>query len=174
MICPIVTSPIILQIPSTEAAPEDISTGQNLKETLQAHAHECVGMAANMIGAHKRIITVLDQSGIKHNSNGSNGANTKTNAKASANTKAKSGTKANSETKAETILMYNPEIIQSSQPYQTQEGYLSLPGIRNTTRFERIQVRYFDEQFQEQTELFEGFTAQIIQHEIDHCNGILI
>ena len=63
MICPIVTSPIILQIPSTEATREDIPTGQNLKETFQAHAHECVGMAANMIGVHKRIIVVFDDNG---------------------------------------------------------------------------------------------------------------
>ena len=57
MICPIVTSPVLLQIPSTNATQADRSVGENLKETLQAHAHECVGMAANMIGVHKRIIT---------------------------------------------------------------------------------------------------------------------
>ena len=52
MICPIVTSPVLLQIPSTNATQADRSVGENLKETLQAHAHECVGMAANMIGVH--------------------------------------------------------------------------------------------------------------------------
>lgn len=61
MICPIVTSPVLLQIPSTNATQADRSVGENLKETLQAHAHECVGMAANMIGVHKRIIVVADQ-----------------------------------------------------------------------------------------------------------------
>ena len=65
MICPIVTSPVLLQIPSTNATQADRSVGENLKETLQAHAHECVGMAANMIGVHKRIIVVADQNATK-------------------------------------------------------------------------------------------------------------
>lgn len=67
MICPIVTSPVLLQIPSTNATQADRSVGENLKETLQAHAHECVGMAANMIGVHKRIIVVADQNATKKN-----------------------------------------------------------------------------------------------------------
>ena len=58
MICPIVTSPALLQIPSSDATPADASVGQNLLDTLAAHSHECVGMAANMIGVHKRIIVV--------------------------------------------------------------------------------------------------------------------
>lgn len=65
MICPIVTSPVLLQIPSTNATQADRSVGENLKETLQAHAHECVGMAANMIGVHKRIIVVAGQNATK-------------------------------------------------------------------------------------------------------------
>ncbi len=160
MICPIVTSPIILQIPSTEATREDMPTGQNLKETLQAHAHECVGMAAYMIGVHKRIIVVFDDNGAKNNS-GNDHKGTKTNSKANV-------------AKSEPILMYNPEIIKSAKPYETKEGCLSLSGVRSTTRFDRIEVRYLDGQFREQTKTFKGFTAQIIQHEIDHCNGILI
>ncbi len=162
MICPIVTSPVILQIPSTQATPADIATGQNLKDTLQAHAYECVGMAANMIGVHKRIIVVSNKSNAGNNSERNHKDNTD------------AKTKTKSKTKAEIILMYNPKLVQSVKPYETKEGCLSLPGIRTTTRYERIKVHYFDEQFKEQTKWFEGFTAQIIQHEIDHCNGILI
>ena len=160
MICPIVTSPIILQIPSTEATREDMPTGQDLKETLQAHAHECVGMAANMIGVHKRIIVV-------HNEN--NSEKTSKDGRKNPNKGPKT-----SKDKSDPILMYNPEIIKSSKPYETKEGCLSLSGVRSTTRFDRIEVCYFDEQFRKQTKTFKGFTAQIIQHEIDHCNGILI
>lgn len=160
MICPIVTSPIILQIPSTEATREDMPTGQNLKETLQAHAHECVGMAANMIGVHKRIIVVNGENNSEKTSKGER-KNTNNDSKVS-------------KTKSDPILMYNPEITKSSKPYETKEGCLSLSGVRSTTRFNHIEVRYFDEQFREQTKTFNGFTAQIIQHEIDHCNGILI
>ena len=160
MICPIVTSPVILQIPSTKATSADFAAGQNLKDTLRAHTHECVGMAANMIGMHKRIIVVHDESTTKHNNSN--------NRKSTAN-----GLKANKAT-SEPILMYNPEIISFSKPYETKEGCLSLPGIRSTTRFDHIEIRYLDEQFQEQIKTFKGFTAQIIQHEIDHCNGILI
>ena len=72
-------------------------------------------------------------------------------------------------------LMLNPEIIKASGEYETQEGCLSLlGGPRKTKRFHEIKVRYRTEQFQVRMKTFEGFTAQIIQHEIDHCNGILI
>ena len=72
-------------------------------------------------------------------------------------------------------LMLNPEIIKASGEYETQEGCLSLlGGPRKTKRFRKIKVRYRTEQFQVRIKTFEGFTAQIIQHEIDHCNGILI
>ena len=72
-------------------------------------------------------------------------------------------------------LMLNPEIIKASGEYETQEGCLSLlGGPRKTKRFHKIKVCYRTEQFQVRIKTFEGFTAQIIQHEIDHCNGILI
>ena len=72
-------------------------------------------------------------------------------------------------------VMLNPEIIKASGEYETQEGCLSLlGGPRKTKRFQKIKVRYQTEQFQVRLKTFEGFTAQIIQHEIDHCNGILI
>lgn len=72
------------------------------------------------------------------------------------------------------MLMYNPQIIAKSGPYETEEGCLSLDGIRKTTRYERIKVSFQDAGFRTVTAEFTDFTAQIIQHEIDHCNGILI
>ena len=72
------------------------------------------------------------------------------------------------------MVMYNPEIVKSSEPYETEEGCLSLPGVRSTKRFRKIKVRYQNEAMQVRMKTFEGWTAQIIQHEIDHCNGILI
>jgi len=72
-------------------------------------------------------------------------------------------------------LMLNPEIVKATGEYETAEGCLSLlGGPRKTKRFQKIKVRYQTEQFQTRLKTFEGFTAQIIQHEIDHCNGILI
>ncbi len=71
-------------------------------------------------------------------------------------------------------VMLNPEIIRASEPYEAEEGCLSLPGIRKTKRYRSIMVRYQNEQMQTRIKTFTGWTAQIIQHEIDHCNGILI
>lgn len=70
--------------------------------------------------------------------------------------------------------MFNPEITARSGAYETDEGCLSLIGKRSTTRYETIDVRWQDETMQWHTETFSGFTAQIIQHEVDHCNGIVI
>ena len=72
------------------------------------------------------------------------------------------------------MVMFNPEIVKSSGPYETEEGCLSLSGVRKTKRFRSIKVQYQNEQFQVRLKTFTGWTAQIIQHEIDHCNGILI
>ena len=73
------------------------------------------------------------------------------------------------------MLMLNPEIITQSGPYEAQEGCLSLlGGPRRTRRFQKIKVRYQTMEFQTRLKTFTGWTAQIIQHEIDHCNGILI
>ena len=72
------------------------------------------------------------------------------------------------------MVMFNPEIIKKSGPYQTEEGCLSLTGIRPAKRWRSIKVRYQNEKFQERLKTFTGWTAQIIQHEIDHCEGIII
>ena len=72
------------------------------------------------------------------------------------------------------MVMLNPEIIQKSLPYVTEEGCLCLQGARKTTRYRKIRVRYQDESFQEHTQDFEGHIAQIIQHECDHLEGVVI
>lgn len=136
MIRPIVTSPIALRMPSVDAGPEDAAVGQDLLDTLAAHADSCVGMAANMIGQRKRIIVVSD------------------------------GGRA--------LLMYNPRIIERANPYRAEEGCLSLPGTRSAERWRRIRVSYLDDAFRPVARAFTGNTAQIIQHEVDHCDGVLI
>ena len=72
------------------------------------------------------------------------------------------------------MVMVNPQITAKSGEYETEEGCLSLAGTRKTKRYRKITVRYQDQAFRPRTGIFEGFTAQIIQHEIDHCDGILI
>lgn len=72
------------------------------------------------------------------------------------------------------MTMLNPEIVSKSGEYETEEGCLSLAGTRSTKRFQIIKVKYQDLNFKTCHQTFTGFTAQIIQHEIDHCNGILI
>ena len=72
------------------------------------------------------------------------------------------------------MVMVNPEMIAKSGEYEAEEGCLSLAGLRKTKRYRKITVKYQDQTFRQLTGAFEGFTAQIIQHEIDHCNGILI
>lgn len=136
MVQPICRDVFFLSRKSDAAKPEDVSIGQDLLDTLQAHRDGCVGMAANMIGQAKRII-VFDDSG-------------------------------------KPTLMFNPEIIKSSGQYETEEGCLSLDGTRKTTRFRSIKVRYQNEQFQTRIKTYTDWTAQIIQHEIDHCNGVII
>ena len=136
MIRSIVKMPVLLSAPSVDATPLDAAVGQDLLDTLAAHAHECVGLAANMIGVRKRII-VFDDNGTAK-------------------------------------LMFNPEIVHASSEYSTEEGCLSLVGQRPCRRYRKIRVSYQDESFKTCQKSFSGFTAQIIQHEIDHCDGIII
>lgn len=70
--------------------------------------------------------------------------------------------------------MFNPEIIKASAPFETEEGCLSLEGTRKTKRYKSIKVMWQTRDFQTRIRTFTGWTAQIIQHEIDHCNGIII
>lgn len=136
MIRPIMTNQTFLAMPSAPATDADAQVAQDLLDTLAAHAHECVGMAANMIGVAKRII-VFDDEGTPR-------------------------------------VIFNPEIVSKAGAYDTREGCLSLIGQRPTTRYRTIKVTYHDRDFRSKTKSFTGFTAQIIQHEVDHCNGIII
>lgn len=72
------------------------------------------------------------------------------------------------------VPMVNPVIKNKLNSYEAEECCLSLTGFRNTVRYETIEVEYLDSKFQKQKGTFTGYTAQIIQHEIDHCNGIII
>lgn len=73
-----------------------------------------------------------------------------------------------------TIPMINPTIVKCANSYQAEEGCLSLDGVRKATRYRIIEVEFLNRSFEKQKQTFTGFPAQIIQHEIDHCNGILI
>lgn len=72
------------------------------------------------------------------------------------------------------FAMVNPVITNKSGEYKAEEGCLSLDGVRSCTRYDEIEVDYLDKDFQPQHRKYSGFTAQIIQHEIDHCNGVVI
>ena len=138
---PITTSIPLLRQPSEEAhsTEADLAAAQDLKDTLDAHRNGCVGMAANMIGEHKRIIAFVDE-----------------------------------ELGGRITLMFNPRITAQDGTYDTAEGCLSLNGERRTLRYQRIEVDYMDRRWRERHATFTGFTAQIIQHEIDHCDGVII
>ncbi len=72
------------------------------------------------------------------------------------------------------MVMFNPVIVKRSEPYEAEEGCLSLTGTRKAKRWKSIKVQYQNEKFQTRIKTFSGWTAQIIQHEMDHCEGIVI
>ena len=137
MVRELIHDPFMLSIKSARAGAEDSETARDLLDTLLFHRDGCVGMAANMIGVHKRIIVFFDGD--------------------------------------TPCTMLNPEILKAEGPYEAKEGCLSLLGDpRPAKRFQKIKVRWQNEALQTRIKTFTGFTAQIIQHELDHCNGILI
>ena len=137
MIKEVIHDPIFLAGKSESATKEDLQVAQDLLDTLIANKDGCVGMAANMIGVHKRII-VFDNEGTY-------------------------------------MTMFNPEIIKKSGPYDTEEGCLSLlGGPRPCKRYKSIKVQWQTAEFQTRIKTFNGWPAQIIQHEIDDCDGVLI
>ena len=71
-------------------------------------------------------------------------------------------------------VMFNPVIVKRSDPYEAEEGCLSLTGRRKVKRYQTIKVQWQNEKFQARRKTFTGWTAEIIQHEIDHCEGVLI
>lgn len=72
------------------------------------------------------------------------------------------------------VAMYNPVIVKKDTPYEDEEGCLSLDGVRKATRYQNIEVEYLDSSWKKHRQQYSGWTAQIIQHEIDHLNGIII
>ncbi len=137
MVKELMHDPIFLSLKSELATKDDLSVAQDLLDTLTAHKDGCVGMAANMIGAKKRIIC-FDNEGTY-------------------------------------MTMFNPQILKKSGPYDTEEGCLSLlGGPRKCKRYQTIKVQWQTAEMQTRIKTFTGFPAQIIQHEIDHCDGILI
>ncbi|MCR4620531.1 MAG: peptide deformylase [Clostridiales bacterium] len=136
MIRRIVTDPVFLARKSEPASEADMGTAADLEDTLRANLDCCVGMAANMIGAHRRIIVFF------------------------------AGTVP--------VVMFNPRVVCGTGRYETEESCLSLGGSRKALRWHKITVAYMDRWFRPREGTFEGYTAQIIQHEIDHCDGILI
>ncbi len=136
MVRPVVHDPLVLSKPSVPATMMDMQVVQDLMDTLSANAEHWVGMAANMIGVHKRILVF---SAGPFN-----------------------------------VAMINPVMVRKSGPYEAEEGCLSLPGVRKTTRYKTIEVEYYDISFKKRKETFRDFTAQIIQHEMDHFEGKLI
>ena len=124
MIKELIHDPILLARKSEVATKEDLQTAQDLLDTLTAHKDGCVGMAANMIGVHKRIIA-FDNDGTY-------------------------------------MVMFNPEIIKKSEPYDTEEGCLSLlGGPRKCKRYQTIKVQWQTAEFQTRIKTFTGFQAQI-------------
>ena len=137
MVKELMHDPIFLSLKSELATKDDLPVAQDLLDTLTAHKDGCVGMAANMIGAKKRIIC-FDNEGTY-------------------------------------MTMFNPQILKKSGPYDTAEGCLSLlGGPRKCKRYQTIKVQWQTAEMQTRIKTFTGFPAQIIQHEIDHCDGILI
>ena len=72
------------------------------------------------------------------------------------------------------VVMYNPVIVKKDTPYETEEGCLSLDGVRKTTRYQNIELEYQDSSWKKHRQKFSGWTAQIVQHEIDHFSGKII
>lgn len=137
MIRAIVKDPLILSKKSVPAIKEDIPIGQDLLDTLKSHSAYCAGMAANMIGVHKRIIAI--------------------------------------NTAVTYLVMFNPVFEKrGKETYITTERCLSLEGERPAVRYMSITVSYMDMNWKKQRLNLKGLAAQIVQHEMDHCNGIII
>ena len=136
MVREIVKGEEIFSRPSENATRSDVQVITDLSDTLKANSSRCVGMAANMIGVRKNIITVAAGPIV--------------------------------------FVMVNPVITEKKGEYETEEGCLSLDGVRKCTRYREIEVEYLDSSFRKKKGKYTGFTAEIIQHEIDHLRGIVI
>ncbi len=137
MIRPIVKDKFLLSQKSAPADKNDLQTAQDMVETIAAHSHECVGMAANMIGVLKRIIVF--EEGAKY------------------------------------VVMLNPVVKwESPETYVIKENCLCHEGAKEVTRHEAIEVEFLDIRMRKCRKKYDGITAEIIQHELDHLEGILV
>lgn len=137
MVREIVKDVIFLKQKSQPATRDDMQIIRDLLDTVKANKDRCAGMAANMIGERKTILTAL--------------------------------------VGKEYIIMVNPVIVdKSKQCYETEEGCLSLVGERPAKRYSVITVEFLDKRFKKRRQTFRDFDAQIIQHEMDHFEGIII
>ena len=137
MVRPIVKDKFLLSQKSAPADRSDLPVAQDLVETIAAHAEECVGMAANMIGVLKRIIVFQEFNRY--------------------------------------VVMINPQVVWASpETYDTNEGCLCHEGAKDVTRHEEIEVEFLDLRMRKCRVKYSGITAEIIQHEMDHLEGILI
>ena len=133
---PIIHDELSLKFKSMPATKQDLTAAKDLKDTLLANNGKAAGLAANMIGVQKRIITLF--------------------------------------VGPLPIVILNPIIVSKSDKYLAYEGCLSLQGERPTERYKKITVKYQNENFETRQQEFSDFVAEVIQHEVDHCNGILI
>lgn len=132
----IIHDQLFLSQKSTNASSADLKIAEDLRDTLLANRDKAAGLAANMIGKNKRIISFY--------------------------------------VGPLPLVMLNPQIIGKSGEYLTSEGCLSLSGERKTKRYKSITVMYQNMSLESKTQKFTGFIAEVIQHEMDHCEGILI
>lgn len=137
MVRNIVKDKFLLSRKSAPADESDMQTVQDMVETIAAHSHECVGMAANMIGVLKRMI-VFEENG-------------------------------------KYVVMINPAVTwRSRETYLAEEGCLCHEGTKQVTRNAMIEVEFLDLRMKKCKKKYGGITAEIIQHEMDHLDGILI
>ena len=162
MVKQIVRDIFFLGQPSEPATKADIQVGKDLQDTLQANRERCVGMAANIRGSNEpsrhacmdiwrlpRLSAYHEVIGVKKNIIIVNMGFID-------------------------VVMFNPVIVSKHDMYETEEGCLSLDGVRRTTRYQEIEVEYYDFNWKKQRQKLSGWTAQICQHEIDHLSGKII
>ena len=162
MVKQIVRDVFFLSRKSEPATRADLQVAVDLMDTLKANRERCVGMAANMRGQrakrpclHGHLATAAALSA-EHEVIGVNKCIIIVNMGLT------------------DVVMFNSKILKQSGPYETEEGCLSLDGVRKTTRYQNIEVEYFDMRWKKQKMKLSGWTAQIAQHEIDHLSGRVI
>lgn len=137
MVRNIVKDKFLLSRKSSPTDENDMQTVQDMVETIAAHSHECVGMAANMIGVLKRII-VFEENG-------------------------------------KYVVMINPVVTwRGRETYTAEEGCLCHEGTKKVERNSMIEVEFLDVRMKKCRKKYAGFTAEIIQHELDHLDGVLV